>query len=153
MDCLRCSRPLPKSSAGHQFILVLIDYTTLFPDANPLCTVMGPCVAEELLKWVVRVWILKEIIMDQGPNFMSHVMRNLCMELKICHLRMAAYHPQTNRLVERFNSTLKNMLCQCTQEAPRKWDLLVPPLLFAVREALQFSLGVTPFELVYRHEP
>lgn len=49
----------------------------------PLCTVMGPRVAEELLKWVARVRILKEIIMDQWPNFMSHVMCNLCMVLKI----------------------------------------------------------------------
>lgn len=32
--------PLPKSSAGHEFILVLIDYATWFPDAILLCSVI-----------------------------------------------------------------------------------------------------------------
>lgn len=92
--------------------------------------------------------------MDQGTNCMSHVMKGLCWVLCIKHLRTLIYHPQTNRLVEHFNSTLKAMLQQCTQEDPQKWDLLIPPLLFAVREApTQASLGYALFELVYGHTP
>lgn len=34
-----------------------------------------------------------------------------------------------------------------------KWDLLLPPLLFAMREAPQSSLGFASFQLVYRHQP
>lgn len=66
---------------------------------------------------------------------------------------MAVYHPQTNLFVERFNGTLKSMLCCCTQAEPWKWDLLVPPLLFAVRENPQVSLGYFPFELTYGCQP
>lgn len=72
---------------------------------------------------------------DQGTNFMSHIIHNLCIVLKIWHLQMTVYYPQKNRLVERFNGILKNMLHQCAQEEPRRWDLLAPPLVFAVREA------------------
>lgn len=36
-------------------------------------------------------------------------------------------------------------------ENQREWDECVPLLLFAVRDAVQESLGFTPFELVYGH--
>lgn len=95
--------PLSKSSAGHQYLLVLIDYATRFPEAVPMQSVTGPQVAEELLKWITRVGILKEIVMDQGSNFMLGVLCSLCETLQIRHLCTTVYHPQTNRVVERFN--------------------------------------------------
>lgn len=45
-----------------------------------------------------RVGILKEFLMNQGTPFMSKHMDNLCKLLQI-----VGYHPQTSRLVERFN--------------------------------------------------
>lgn len=124
--------PLPKSSRGHQSVLVMINYASWYPEATPLRTVMGKRVAEELIK--SRVGIPWEIVMDQETNLMSHVLKGVCQVLRIRLLWTSVYHPQTNRLVERINGNLKNMSCHCTQEDPRRWDLLVPPLLFVVRE-------------------
>lgn len=67
--------PLPKSSVGHQFILVLIDYVTRYSEAIPLRSVMDPRVAKELLKWISWAGLPREILTDQGTNFMSHVLR------------------------------------------------------------------------------
>lgn len=39
--------------------------------------VTGPRVAEELLKWITWVEILKEIITDQASNFTSSVLQSL----------------------------------------------------------------------------
>uniref|UniRef100_A0A7M4FCE6 Integrase catalytic domain-containing protein n=1 Tax=Crocodylus porosus TaxID=8502 RepID=A0A7M4FCE6_CROPO len=145
--------PLPRSTSGHRFLLVFIDYATRFPEAIPLRAVTGAKVAEELMKWVSRFGIPKEIVTDQGTNFMSAVMAALCRVLHVAHLRTTIYRPQTNGLVERFNATLKGMLRRCAQEDPAKWDLLVPPLLFAVRDAPQASTGYSPFRLVFGHRP
>ena len=57
------------------------------------------------------------------------------------------YHPQTDRLVERFNQTLKLMLCKTLPEAKRSWDKLIPLVLFAYREVLYETTGFNPFEL------
>lgn len=95
--------------------------------------------------------IPKEIITDHGSNFMSGILRNVCKVLKIKHLHMTVYHPQTNGLIGRFNGMLKNMLRRCLQAEPHKWELMIPPLLFVVQEAPQSSLGFAPFDLVYAH--
>lgn len=44
--------PLPRNSAGNQYILVFVDYATHYPEAVPLRTVMASRIAEELIKWI-----------------------------------------------------------------------------------------------------
>lgn len=80
---------------------------------------------------------------------MLNVVKGICNILHIKQLRTSVYHPQTYGLVERFNHTLKNMLRACIQGDPSKWELIIPQLLFSVREAPQTSTGYVPFELVY----
>lgn len=95
--------PLPKSSAGHQYLLVIVDYATRFLEAVPMWLVIGPRGAEELMKWITQVGIPKETVTDQGPNFMSGVIHGLCRLLRIKHLHKIVYCPQTNRVAKRFN--------------------------------------------------
>lgn len=66
--------PLPCSSAGHQYILVFVDYAMQYPNAVPLRTVMAPWIAEELVKWIARMGVPHEILTDQGRNFMPGVL-------------------------------------------------------------------------------
>lgn len=90
---------------------------------------------------------------DQGKNFMSSIMRDLCKLLQIKHLKTEVYHSQTDGLVEWFNRTLRGMMWAAIQGNPKDWDQVLPPLLFSVREAPQASLRLSPFELVYRFQP
>lgn len=66
--------PFPKSNAGYQYILVIIDYAMRFLDMIPLKNITAPKVTEELIKWVSRIGILQEILTDQGKTFMSGVL-------------------------------------------------------------------------------
>ena len=59
------------------------------------------------------------------------------------------YHPQCNRLVERFNGTLKEMLKKMCTDKPKDRNHYVASLLFAYREVPQASLGLSPFEMLY----
>lgn len=54
------------------------------------------------------------------------------------HRISAAYHPQTNGLVERFNQTLVNSLTKLAGEKTDEWDQYIDAILFAYR--LFFSL-------------
>lgn len=102
--------PLVKSSAGHTHILVLVDYATCYPEAIPLWSTHAKVLAKELMLVFSRVGFPKDIITDQGSNFMSMTLKHLWELLKVNPLRTAVYHPQTNGLVERFNQTLMGML-------------------------------------------
>ena len=141
--------PLPRSRAGHRFILVICDYATRYPEAVPLRSIDAEHVAEELIKFFARVGIPKEILTDQGSNFVSQLLTEVYRLLHIHPIRTTPYHPQTDGLVERFNKTLKSMLRRATCDVGKDWDKLLPYLLFAYREVPQSSTGFSPFELVY----
>ena len=59
--------PLPRTSRGHKYILVLVDYATATATA----------VARELMLLFSRVGIAREVLTDQGSCFMSRVMKEL----------------------------------------------------------------------------
>ena len=143
--------PLPRSSSGKRYILVICDYATRYPEAVALRTIDANAVAEELLTFFSRVGVPEEILTDQGTNFMSQLLSEAYRLLKIKPIRTTPYHPQTDGLVERFNGTLKAMLKKAASEDGRDWDRLLPYLLFAYREVPQASTGFSPFELLYGH--
>ena len=141
--------PLPRSRAGNKFILVICDYATRYPEAVPLHTIDAEKVAEELIKFFSRVGIPKEILTDQGSNFVSQLLKEIYRLLHIHPIRMTPYHPQTDGLVERFNKTLKSLLWKAAVDVGKDWDKLLPYLLFAYREVPPSSTGFSPFELLY----
>ena len=47
--------PLPKSSRGHRYILVILDYATRYPEAIPLRLATGRAVAREMFLLFSRV--------------------------------------------------------------------------------------------------
>lgn len=73
--------------------------------------------------------------------------------LQIKHLFATIYHPQTDGLVERMNQTLKDLLRKASDAFPHQWNCFLDPLLFALYEAPQFSMGLSQFNLVYGWKP
>ncbi len=145
--------PLPKSARGHEHILVIVDYATWYPEAIPLRKATAKNIAQELFLLSSRVGIPAEILTDQGTPFMSRLMADLCRLLRVKQLRTTVYHPQADGLVERFNQTLKQMLRRVVAEDKRDWDLMIPYVLFGIREVPQASTGFTPFELLFGRQP
>ena len=92
--------PIPKSKSGYNYILVVCDYATQYPEAVPLRSIDAEHVAEELIKLFARVGIPQEILTDQGSNFMSQLLAELNWLLHVHSIRTTPYHPQTDGLVE-----------------------------------------------------
>ena len=141
--------PLPRSSSGKRFILVMCDYATRYPEAVALRTIDAARIAKELMSLFARVGVPEEILTDQGANFTSGLLQEVYRLMGIKPIRTSPYHPQTDGLVERFNHTLKSMLRKTASEEGKDWDDLLPYLLFAYREVPQASTGFSPFELLY----
>ena len=70
-------------------------------------------------------------------------------ELAIEQYISSAYHPESQGALERFHQTLKNMIRPFCLDFEKVWDEGVHLLLFAAREAVQETLGFSPFELVF----
>jgi len=97
--------PLTKSAWGHQYIIVILDYATRYPEAIPLRNMTTKPIAQKLIHLFSRVGIPKEMLTDQDTPFMSKTMKDLCLLFKVKQLHTSVYHPQTDGLVDRFNKT------------------------------------------------
>lgn len=64
--------------------------------------------------------------------------------LKISHRTSSAYHPENQGVLELFHQTLKAMLRKYCFETGKDWDEGTSLFLFAMRIAVQESLGLSP---------
>ena len=110
--------PLRRTQGGNRFISTICDYATCYPEVFAQPSVEAPRVAKELIKRFSHMSMPDEILTDQGTNFMSIMIEEIYHLLHIKRIRTIPYHPQTDGLVERFNSTLKGMLKKvCEQKS------------------------------------
>ena len=82
-----------RSCHGNRYVLVVCDYATRYPEAMAMRSVEAEWVAEELVTSFERVGIPKEILTDQGTNFMSMLLQELYRLLHIRHICTSPYHP------------------------------------------------------------
>lgn len=141
--------PLPRTSSGKQYVLVITDYATRYPEAYPMGSITAPAVAEKLIDLFSHFGVPREILTDQGSNFMAELLQEIYGVLGVQPIRTSPYHPQTDGLVERYNQTLKSMLKKVLLKEKRSWDKLLPLVMFAYREVPQESTGFSPFEPIY----
>ena len=52
----------------------------------------------------------RSLLSDRGKNFLSTLVAEVCKLFSIKKVNCSAYHPQTDGVVERFNSTLCTIL-------------------------------------------
>ena len=139
----------PASEAGHRYILTLVDYATRYPEAVPLKRIDIETVAEALVDIYSRLGVPEEILSDQGIQFISDCMKEVCRFLGVTQSTTTPCHLLCNGLVEKFNGTLKKMLKRLCNEEPKPWHRYFNALLFAYREGPQDSTHFAPFELMY----
>lgn len=141
--------PLPVTAEGFRHILTVCDYGTRYPEAFPLKETTSRDVAEALLELFSR-WGLPECILtDRGSNFCSSLTKEFLKLFGISSIRTAAYHPQTDGLVERYNGSLKTGIKRFIDQFPVEWNKALPFVLFAYRETPHTSTGFSPFELMF----
>ncbi|CAI6376393.1 unnamed protein product [Macrosiphum euphorbiae] len=68
------------------------------------------------------------------------------------HRVPSPYHPQANRLVDRFNRTIKNSLLKIHLENVLKWPDVLQGVLFAYRTVPHTSTKYSPFYVLYQRE-
>ena len=56
------------------------------------------------------VGIPRKVISDQGPQFVSRFMKELCCRLRVERNSLTAYYPQINGQTERVNQELEQYL-------------------------------------------
>ena len=141
--------PVPVSNKGNNNILVMIEYVTRYVIAVPLKETSAQTIMRKFIKHVINAeGIPSELLTDQGKNFQSTTMAELCKQLGIKQLRTNAYHPQTDGAVERANRTIGDMLTAHVHNNPREWDEHLNYVVAAYNRTPHSSTGEAPFFLL-----
>ncbi|GFX66553.1 pro-Pol polyprotein [Trichonephila clavipes] len=89
--------PLPETTEGIKWIFIVEDYTTKWVELFPLKQATAKECAMTLLNEVfLRYGVPRRLISDNGTQFVSAVMQQLCFVLDINQSLIPVYHPQAN---------------------------------------------------------
>nr|GEV17510.1 reverse transcriptase domain-containing protein [Tanacetum cinerariifolium] len=133
-----------------KFLIVAMDYFTKWIEAKAVATIIGGQVKKFIWDNIVcRFGIPGEIISNNGKQFSDNPFKDWCDKLNITQRFASVKHPQSNRLVERANQSLREGIKARLGEGNKNWVEELPHVLWAHRTIIKSSHGDTPFSLTY----
>jgi len=116
--------PLPTSSSGNKYLLVIVDRFTKWVEAFPLRNIRAKTVAEIFVNQFVSRHGVPSEIPTEGKNFESKLFSELTelLGIKIKKTRTTPLHPQSDGQVERQHQTISNYLSKYILENQKDWD-------------------------------
>ncbi|CAF1423056.1 unnamed protein product [Rotaria sordida] len=146
--------PLKTTPRENQYVLVINDYFTrhIIAIALPNCT--AETTAQALFnEYFCKYGIPSTILSDQGPHFQNQLMQNIRKLIGYNHIYSTPYHPQTNGVVERFNSTFIPQISKLQDTEDNNWDEYLQAVVFAYNSGVHKTTKYSPYELVYGRPP
>ena len=130
---------------GNTCVLVVTDYFSKWTEAFALPDHQAITVADTLVtELFLRFGVPRILHSDQGSEFQSELIKEVCRLLEIQQTRTTPYRPQSDGQVERFNRTLIAMLSKFCSDNKRDWDDHLPYLMCAYRATINESSGCSP---------
>ena len=143
----------PKSSKGHRYILVGIDYFTKWFKAIPLPDVTQDAVIDFIQKYIIlRFGIPETITTDQGSVFTGRKMVKFAEDTCYKLLTSTPYYAQANGQVEAENKNIISIIKRKTKRKPKNWHEVLGKALWACRTSPKESTNTTPFRLTFVHD-
>ena len=145
---------LERGKGGFENVLVITDSFTKYAWAFLTRNQKAPTVAKFLWGNVLANFgFSRRLHSDQGRDFESKLIKDLCKIAAIEKTRTTPYHPQGNGQTERFNRTLLNMLGTLDSDKKSDWPDYISPLVHAYNCAKHASTGYSPYFLMYGRCP
>lgn len=141
---------LPKGKGGVKYAVVAVDYFTKWAEAEPLASITAKKLVDFVYRSIIcRFGIPYKLISDNGKQFDSKEMRQLCENLGIKKSFSAVSHPQTNGQTEAVNKIIKHTLKAKLDDSKGNWPEELPNVLWSYNTTPRSTTGETPFSLTY----
>ena len=131
-------------------MLVVTDVFTKYAFAFPTKNELATTVAKLLVDNIFSVFGIPEnLLSDQGRNFESEVIKQLCCLLDIKKIFTCPYSPRSDAICERFNRTMIDMLGTLNEEKKDSWSKHLLHMCNMYNSSTHSSTGFSPFELIF----
>ena len=145
---------LEMASDGRDNVLVMTDVFSKFTVAATTRDQTATTVVKTLVtEWFQRYGVPERIHSDQGRDFESALVSELCSVYNIRKTRTTPYHPQGNGQCERFNRTLHDLLRTLSAEKKTRWPQHLQEVVQAYNCTPHASTGFAPYFLLFGQEP
>ena len=145
---------LEPSKGNIENVLVITDNFTRYALAYPSKTQTAQATARILWdNFICHYGFPEKFISDQGRNFESDLIKELCKIAGVQKLHTTPYHPQGNGQCERFNSTLCNMLGTLSEEEKSDWKSYLGCMTHAYNCTKHASTTYSPYYLMFGRHP
>lgn len=145
--------PLVTTRNNNKYILTFQDYFTKYVEAIPIPDQKAETIAKIFVTHIiVRHGTPKQLITDQGSNFLSILFREVCRLLQIEKLQTTPFNPSSNS-IERVHRVFKDILSHYIASDQTDWDEWIPYILLAYRSSRHSSTGYSPFFLLHGRDP
>ena len=135
-------------------VLVMTDSFTKFAQAVPCKDQTAPVVAKVLRDhWFGCYGIPAQLHSDQGRNFESALIKEICGLYGVQKTRTSPYHPQGNGQTERFNQTLCALIKSLSVTERRRWPEALPHLVLIYNSIPHGVTGIAPYTLMFGRQP
>ena len=145
---------LEPSKGNIENVLVITDHFTRYALAYPSKTQTAQATARILWdNFICHYGFPEKFISDQGRNFESDLIKELCKIAGVKKLHTTPYHPQGNGQCERFNSTLCNMLGTLSEEEKSDRKSYLGCMTHAYNCTKHASTTYSPYYLMFGRHP
>ena len=147
---------VPKNSRSLKYVNILIvtDNFTQYAQAYVTPNQKSSTIAKTLWdKFFVHYSFPEMILSDQGRNFESKFVKELCLLAQVKKMRTMPYSSEGNGSCKRFNQTLISMLGTLPEEFKIEWTNYVNTLTYAYNCTRNNVTGFSPYYLLYGRHP
>ena len=154
IDYLTIEAPSTSKTGKDINILIITDHFTRYTQVHVTSNQKAPVVARTLWdQFFVHYGFPEKILSDQGRNFESQLISELCELTLVKKLRTTHYRPEGNGSCERFNRMLISMLGTLPNDFKSKWTQHISTLVYAYNCTCSNTTGFSPYYLLYGWHP
>lgn len=121
-------------------------YLNLYALPDQRATTVAKCLFED---YISHHGVPQSLHTDQGRQFNSDLVKELCNRLGIHKTRTSPYHAMSDGMVERTNRTIKDQLAKYLYTRGGEWDDHLRQVEFAYNTTVHSSTKRTPFFLAH----
>ena len=144
----------PQTSKGNRYMLTVIDMMTGYTIAVAIPDKRAETVCKAYRDNVYCTFGgSSRILTDNGTEFKSKEMRQICEELDIKQVFSPVYTPQANGRLEGWHRFLKSCIAKHIMGAEVEWDDLIPLAVSAYNFFPCQSSKESPFVLMFGRDP
>lgn len=145
--------PLPITTSGNKYILVVRDYTTRYTILTPLKQKDSISIIEAFRAVYSHYGSSRILVTDNAQEFLSEQVTKFCAYYNTKKVEIAPYHPESQGLCERLNRETNKLIRMYTNTLlDVDWDEYVGTLQLTINNTFHSSIKESPFFILYGYD-